>query len=42
MPLTNGGAIKLTIARYYTPSGRSIQAKGIVPDILIEQVKNQT
>lgn len=41
MPLTNGGAIKLTIARYYTPSGRSIQAKGIVPDILIEQVKNK-
>lgn len=38
LPLTNGGAIKLTTARYYTPSGRSIQAKGIEPDILIEQI----
>lgn len=38
LPLTNGGAIKLTTARYYTPSGRSIQAKGIEPDIVIEQV----
>jgi carboxyl-terminal processing protease len=37
LPLTNGGAIKLTTARYYTPSGRSIQAKGIEPDIVIEQ-----
>ena len=36
MPLADGSAIKLTIARYYTPSGRSIQAKGIVPDILLE------
>ncbi|MEM9303766.1 MAG: S41 family peptidase, partial [Pseudomonadota bacterium] len=33
MPLYNGGAIKLTTARYYTPSGRSIQAAGIAPDI---------
>ncbi|MDR1499154.1 MAG: S41 family peptidase [Rickettsiales bacterium] len=33
-PLTNGGAIKLTIARYYTPSGRSLQVEGIVPDII--------
>lgn len=33
LPLRNGGAIKLTTARYYTPSGRSIQALGIVPDI---------
>jgi carboxyl-terminal processing protease len=37
LPLTNGGAIKLTTARYFTPSGRSIQAKGIEPDIVIEQ-----
>ena len=36
MPLVDGSAIKLTIARYYTPSGRSIQARGIVPDILLE------
>ena len=41
LPLTNGGAIKLTIARYYTPSGRSIQAKGIEPDIIVEQIHNK-
>lgn len=33
LPMSNGEALKLTTARYYTPSGRSIQAKGIVPDI---------
>lgn len=33
IPLPNGGALKLTVARYYTPNGRSIQAKGITPDI---------
>jgi carboxyl-terminal processing protease len=32
-PLGDGTAIKMTIARYYTPSGRSIQAEGIVPDL---------
>ena len=37
MPLAAGGALRLTTARYYTPSGRSIQAKGIDPDVLIEQ-----
>ncbi len=37
MPLGNNTAIKLTTARYYTPSGRSIQAKGITPDILVEE-----
>ncbi|MGG7564671.1 S41 family peptidase [Rhodovulum sp. DZ06] len=37
MPLQGKGAIRLTTARYYTPSGRSIQALGIEPDILIEQ-----
>lgn len=37
LPLENGTAIKLTTARYYTPNGRSIQAKGIVPDILVEE-----
>lgn len=36
LPLGNNTAIKLTTARYYTPSGRSIQAKGIVPDIITE------
>jgi carboxyl-terminal processing protease len=34
MPLTHGGAIKLTTSLYFTPSGASIQGKGIVPDIL--------
>jgi len=37
IPMNNGGALKLTTARYYTPSDRSIQAKGIAPDILAEQ-----
>ncbi|MGQ9684854.1 MAG: S41 family peptidase [Thiobacillaceae bacterium] len=37
LPLNNGSAIKLTTARYYTPKGRSIQAKGIVPDIVVEE-----
>jgi carboxyl-terminal processing protease len=34
MPLTHGGAIKLTTSRYFTPSGASIHGKGIVPDIV--------
>ena len=37
MPLNNDTAIKLTTARYYTPSGRSIQLKGITPDIVVEE-----
>ena len=37
LPLNNGTAIKLTTARYFTPSGRSIQAKGITPDIAVEE-----
>ena len=37
MPIQNNGAMRLTTARYYTPSGRSIQALGITPDILVEQ-----
>ncbi|MCB1909490.1 MAG: S41 family peptidase [Rhodocyclaceae bacterium] len=37
LPLNNSSAIKLTTARYYTPSGRSIQAKGIEPDIVVEE-----
>lgn len=37
LPITEGKAIKLTTARYFTPKGRSIQAKGIVPDIYVEQ-----
>ncbi len=39
LPLSNGSAVKLTTARYYTPSGRSIQAEGIVPDIKLENLK---
>jgi len=39
IPLKDNAALKLTTARYYTPSGRSIQAKGIVPDIIVENVK---
>jgi carboxyl-terminal processing protease len=38
IPLGSNGAIRLTTARYYTPSNRSIQAKGIEPDIVVEQV----
>jgi carboxyl-terminal processing protease len=38
-PMRGNAALKLTTARYYTPSGRSIQAKGIVPDIIMESVK---
>ena len=34
-PMTNGAGVRLTTALYYTPSGRSIQAKGITPDILV-------
>ncbi|MBI1395490.1 MAG: PDZ domain-containing protein [Betaproteobacteria bacterium] len=37
LPLGNGTAIKLTTARYFTPAGRSIQAKGITPDIVVEE-----
>ena len=39
VPLSEKHAIKLTTARYYTPSGRSIQAQGIVPDITVERAK---
>lgn len=39
IPLGEYGAMRITTARYYTPSGRSIQAKGIEPDILVKQAK---
>ena len=42
LPTSNGAAVKLTTARYYTPSGRSIQAEGISPDVLISKVKIET
>ncbi len=40
VPLTATTAIKLTTARYFTPSGRSIQAKGITPDVVVEETAN--
>ena len=42
IPLPGGAAIKLTTARYFTPSGASIQAKGIVPDIVVEESASGT
>jgi carboxyl-terminal processing protease len=42
LPLSAKTAIKLTTARYYTPNGRSIQAKGITPDIIVEETANGT
>jgi len=39
VPLSDGSAIKLTTALYYTPSGRSIQATGIKPDVFVEQAR---
>ncbi|MDW3180641.1 S41 family peptidase [Roseobacter sp.] len=41
MPLRGDGAMRLTTARYYTPSGRSIQALGVSPDIVVEQPRNR-
>lgn len=42
IPLSNNGSIRLTTARYYTPSGRSIQAKGILPDIEVKTARIET
>ncbi len=39
LPMNNNAALKLTTARYYTPSGRSIQAEGIQPDIVLNKVE---
>ncbi len=39
IPISEKRAVKLTTARYYTPSGRSIQAEGITPDIMLENVR---
>ncbi|WP_375229334.1 S41 family peptidase [Roseobacter sp. S98] len=41
MPLRSDGAMRLTTARYYTPSGRSIQALGVSPDIIVEQPRRR-
>ncbi|MEM7193530.1 MAG: S41 family peptidase [Pseudomonadota bacterium] len=42
IPMNNGAALKMTTARYYTPSNRSIQATGIIPDIEVEQLELRT
>ena len=39
IPLENGSALKLTTAKYYTPNGRSIQAEGIKPDIVVKHIR---
>jgi carboxyl-terminal processing protease len=39
LPLDNGDSVKLTTARYYTPSGKSIQARGITPDVVLQPDK---
>ncbi len=39
LPMKNGAALKLTTARYFTPNDRSIQAKGIVPDVVVEELE---
>ncbi len=41
MPLSHGGAVKLTTSRYFTPSGASIHGKGIVPDIVADGPEEQ-
>lgn len=42
MPISESRAVKLTTARYFTPNGRSIQAEGIKPDIIVERAKVET
>jgi carboxyl-terminal processing protease len=42
LPLDNGDSVKLTTARYYTPSGKSIQARGIEPDVVLHPEKRAT
>ena len=38
IPLTNGGGMRLTISKYYLPSGKSISEVGVTPDILVEEI----
>jgi carboxyl-terminal processing protease len=40
IPLKNGGGIRLTISKYYLPSGKSISEVGVIPDILVEEIGN--
>lgn len=39
LPINNGAALKITTARYYTPKDRSIQATGIIPDVVVEDLQ---
>jgi carboxyl-terminal processing protease len=41
IPLSNGGGMRLTISKYYLPSGKSISEVGVTPDILIEEADNE-
>jgi carboxyl-terminal processing protease len=41
IPLSDGSGLRLTTAKYYTPSGREINGKGITPDVVVEEVKPQ-
>ncbi len=38
IPLKNGGGIRLTISKYYLPSGKSISEVGVIPDIFVEEI----
>ena len=40
IPLRNGGGMRLTISKYYLPSGKSISEVGVTPDILVEETGN--
>ena len=40
IPLGNGGGMRLTISKYYLPSGESISEVGVTPDILVEEIGN--
>ena len=40
IPLRNGGGMRLTISKYYLPSGKSISEVGVTPDILVEETEN--
>ena len=41
IPFPGNGAVRLTTARYYTPSGRSIQGRGIIPDVLVAETREE-